>query len=100
VEHEENTLWDYAVFLPGMLREDGGLQSAGEVQTSLNFQLVISSATNRLMKDFSYLALDEEAAALMREFQASLRALEREMEDRADRYWHVYPRQLEASVSA
>lgn len=100
VEHEENTLWDYAVFLPATLREDGGLQSAGEVQASLNFQLLISSATNRLMKDFSYLALDAEAAALMRDFQAKLRTLEQEMESRADRYWNIYPRQLEASVSA
>ncbi|MEX2262467.1 MAG: hypothetical protein WD696_10965 [Bryobacteraceae bacterium] len=100
VEHEENTLWDYGLFLPATLREDGGMQSAGEVQSSLNFQLVISSATNRLMKDFSYLALDSAAAALMRDFQARLRALDQDMESRADQYWNVYPRQLEASVSA
>ena len=58
VEHEQNTLWDYAVFLPTTVRQDGIGQSVGEVQSVLNFQFVISSATNRLMHYFSALALD------------------------------------------
>ena len=47
VEHEENTLWDYAVFLPTTVHSDGTGQTVGEVQLVLNFQYVVSSATNR-----------------------------------------------------
>lgn len=100
VEHEENTMWDYAVFLPTTVPSDGSPQSVGEVQSVLNFELVIGSATNRLMNDVSYLALDEGAARIMREFQSSLRALQEEMEQGPDHYWRVYPRDLEASISA
>jgi hypothetical protein len=100
VEHEQNTLWDYSVFLPTTVRQDGVAQSVGEVQSVMNFQIVISSATNRLINDISYLALDEGAAQIMREFRASLLALQAEMETEPDEYWRVYPQDLEASVSA
>ena len=100
VEHEENTMWDYAVFLPTTVRADGGPQSVGEIQSVLNFELLISSATNRLMNDLAYLALDEPAAQIMRDFRAALQSLQAEMEREGDHYWQVYPRQLEASVSA
>ncbi|MGH9281116.1 MAG: lipoxygenase family protein, partial [Acidimicrobiales bacterium] len=99
-EHEQNTMWDYAVFLPSSVREDGRPQSVGEVQNVLNFQLVISSATNRLLDDFSHLALDPGAARIMRDFRASLRMLQTELEAEGDHYWVVYPQDLEASVSA
>jgi arachidonate 15-lipoxygenase len=100
VEHEENTMWDYAVFLPSTVPADGSPQSVGEVQSVLNFELVIGSATNRLLGDLTHLALDEGAARIMRGFQASLRALQEEMERDGDHYWRVYPRDLEASISA
>jgi hypothetical protein len=100
VEHEENTMWNYAVFLPATVHADGTEQSVGEVQTVMNFQLVISSATNRLMADFTHLALDAEAAKIMRDFNASLRFLQTRMENEPDRYWRIYPSDLEASVSA
>jgi hypothetical protein len=100
VEHEENTMWDYAVFLPATVHADGTDQTVGEVQSVMNFQLVISSATNRLMADFTHLALDEGAAAIMRDFQSSLHALQTRMENEPDRYWRIYPADLEASVSA
>ena len=100
VEHEENTMWDYAVFLPATVRADGSPQSVGEVQSVLNFELLISSATNRLMNDLAYLALDEGGAKIMREFRAALQSLQAEMEREGDHYWRVYPRELEASVSA
>jgi hypothetical protein len=82
------------------VRQDGVAQSVGEVQSVMNFQIVISSATNRLINDISYLALDEGAAQIMREFRASLLALQAEMETEPDEYWRVYPQDLEASVSA
>lgn len=100
VEHEQNTLWDYSVFLPTTVREDGVGQSMGEVQSVLNFQLVIASATNRLLNDVSHLALDDRAAQVMRDFQFTLRALQSEMEQGPDHHWLVYPKDLEASVSA
>lgn len=100
VEHEENTLWDYAVFLPTTVHGDGTGQTVGEVQTVLNFQFVISSATNRLMSDVTHLALDERAAEIMRNLQTRLKELQAEMESGPDHYWQIYPKSLEASVSA
>jgi Lipoxygenase len=100
VEHEENTLWDYAVFLPTTVHSDKSGQTVGEVQLVLNFQYVVSSATNRLMNDFTHLALDERAADIMRNLQKRLKELQAEMESGPDHYWHVYPKSLEASVSA
>lgn len=100
VEHEQNTQWDYAVFLPNTVHADGGPQSVGEVRCVMDFQMIISLATNRLLGDLPYLALDERGAEVMRRFQASLRQLQAELEQEPDHYWHVYPEDLEASVSA
>ena len=93
-------MWDYSVFLPTTVRKDGLPQSVGEVQNVMNFQFLISSATNRLMSDLTHLALDEEAAAIMRDLQSGLTALQTDMENEPDHYWSIYPRDLEASVSA
>lgn len=93
-------MWDYAVFLPTTVAADGSPQSVGEVQSVLNFELVIGSATNRLTSDMTHLALDAGGARIMGDFRASLGALQAEMERGPDHYWRVYPRDLEASVSA
>lgn len=100
VEHEQNTMWDYAVFLPSTVRADGLPQSVGEVQSVLNFEVLIGLATNRLTSDFSYLALDEAAAGTMRQFRESLHDQQEEWEREPDHYWRVYPSSLEASISA
>jgi hypothetical protein len=100
VEHEENTLWDYAVFLPTTVHSDGTIQTVGEVQSALNFEFVISSATNRLINDQTHLALDRRAAEIMTNLQTGLKELQAEMESGTDHYWRVYPKELESSVSA
>jgi arachidonate 15-lipoxygenase len=100
VGHTENSLRDYAVFLPTNVRGDGVGQSVGEVQLTLNFQLLITSPTTLLLHDFSHLALDADAAEIMRRFQAKLWERQREMEHEPDHYWSLYPSELEASVSA
>lgn len=100
VEHEDNTMWNYAMFLPATVREDGGPESAGQVQSVLNFEMVIASAANRLMHDFSHVALDPGGAAIMRSFQARLAALQQQMEQEPAAHWRIYPESLEASVSA
>jgi len=100
VEHEDNTMWDYAVFLPATVREDGQPESRGQLQSVLDFQVIISSATNRLMHDASHVALDPAGAQVMRDFQAGLAGLQRELDSQPDRYWRIYPKNLEASISA
>jgi hypothetical protein len=100
VEHEDNTMWYYAMFLPATVRADGRGESAGQVQAVVNFELLISSATNRLMNDSSHVALDARGAAVMRAFQSRLRRLQEEMERQPARYWTIMPRDLEASISA
>jgi hypothetical protein len=100
VEHEDNTMWDYAMFLPATVREDGQPESRGQVQSVVDFQVIISSATNRLMHDASHVALDAAGARVMRDFQARLAALQDELEAQPDRYWRIYPKNLEASISA
>jgi arachidonate 15-lipoxygenase len=100
VEHYENTLWDYAVFLPTTVHRDETIQTVGEVQSVLNFEFVISSATNRLMKGQTHLALDTRAAEIMTRLQTGLKELQDEMESGSDNYWRVYPKELDSSVSA
>jgi len=100
VAHTENSLWNYAVFMPPTVRRDGMGQSVGEVQLTLNFQFLITSPATLLLHDISQLALDARAAEIMEGFQASLRGLQREMDQGPDRFWHLHPRELQASVSA
>jgi hypothetical protein len=99
IGHDENSLWDYAVFMPTLVHADGLPMTLGETQCVSNFQLVICSAVSDLMADFSHLALDAEGAALMRRLQRDLAALQREMEAGDDRYWRVYPATLKSSVA-
>ena len=100
VEHEDNTMWNYAMFLPATVRADGRGQSVGEVQAVVNFELLISSATNRLMNDASHVALDAHGAAIMRGLQARLGRLHEAMAREPHRHWRILPRDLEASISA
>jgi hypothetical protein len=100
VEHEDNTMWNYAMFLPATVREDGGPESVGQVQSVLNFEMVIGSAANKLTRDSSYVALDSEAAAIMQRLRSRLLALQAEMDREPQRHWMIHPRDLEASVSA
>jgi hypothetical protein len=100
VEHEDNTMWNYAMFLPATVRADGRGQSVGEVQAVVNFELLISSATNRLMNDASHVALDTHGATIMRGLQDRLGRLHDTMAREPHRHWRILPRDLEASISA
>ncbi len=100
VEHEDNTMWNYAMFLPATVRADGRGQSVGEVQAVVNFELLISSATNRLMNDASHVALDSRGAVIMRGLQTRLTRLHHDMAREPHRHWRILPRDLEASISA
>ena len=99
VAHDENSLWDYAAFMPTVVHADGGPLTVGEVQCVTNFQLLICSATNALTKDFSYLALDRRGKERMRIFQKELLALQKELEAEGDHYWRLDPNQLKSSVA-
>jgi hypothetical protein len=100
VEHEDNTMWNYATFLPATVRQDGRAESVGQVQAIMDFEMVIASATNKLTRDFSHVALDAQGAGIMQRFQARLQALQQQMEREPRKHWRIYPRDLEASVSA
>jgi hypothetical protein len=99
VGHTENSLRDYAMFMPTTVRQDGAQQSVGQVQNIVNFQMLIATPTSLLLDDVSHLALDAPAAAVMRRFNQTLVELQREMEAQPSRYWQVFPSQLEAGVS-
>jgi hypothetical protein len=99
VAHTENSLWHYALGMPTTVRQDGSGQPIGEVQMTLDFQLVITSPATLLLDDISHLALDHEAARIMRGFQGNLWQLQRELESTPDRYWRLLPREVAASVS-
>ena len=99
VGHDENSLWDYAVFMPTLVHADGLPMTVGEIQCVSNFQLVICSAVSDLMNDFSYLAVDTEGARIMQQLQADLADLQRQLEAAGDRYSHVYPATLKSSVA-
>ena len=57
----------------------------------INFELLISSATNRLMNDASHVALDPEGAAIMRGLQSRLVRLQEQMEREPQRHWQIRP---------
>lgn len=99
VTHTENGLWIYAPFIPTTVRQDGVGQPTGEVQMTLDFQMLTTSPTTLLLHDVSHLALDQGSAAIMRNFHANLRNLQRELEQAPDRWWRLLPRDIEASVS-
>ena len=100
VEHEENTLWEYAPFLPTLVHADGSERTTGEVQGVMDFQMMISTQTNYLVQDHSHLGLDPVAKELMRSFRQRLLTLDEEIAGGPDRYWRLLPTTLKASVSA
>ena len=99
IGHTENSLRDYAMFMPTTVRRDGAQQSVGQVQNIVNFQMLIATPTSLLLDDISHLALDAPAAAVMRRFNQTLVDLQREMAAEPSRYWQLFPSQLEAGVS-
>ncbi len=99
VAHEENSLWDYAVFMPTVVHADGQPMTVGEVQCVSNFQLLICSATNSLLNDFSYLALERQGKECMRNLQRELVALQKELDAAGDYYWRLDPNTLKSSVA-
>lgn len=99
IAHEETSLWDYAVFMPTVVHEDGLPMTVGETQCVSNFQFLICSAINYLTNDFSHLALDAQGAAIMRQFQDALAEMQAEMQAGGDHYWRLYPNTLKSSVA-
>jgi len=99
VGHTENSLSNYAMFMPTTVRRDGVLPSVGEVQNIVNFQFLITSPTTLLTSDASHLALDEPAAEIMRGFRRNLLAWQDEMERQPARHWQLFPNEIEAGVS-
>jgi len=99
VGHTENSLLNHAVFMPATVRRDGLPPSVGEIQNIVNFQLLITAPTTLLVDDVSHLALDAGAAEIMRGFRRQLLALQDEMERQPRRHWHLFPNEIEGSVS-
>lgn len=99
VAHTENSLRNFAEFMPTTVRQDGRQQSVGEVQNTINFQLLIATPTTLLLADNSHLALDARGAEIMRAFYRDLVETQRRMEAEPQRYWQLFPAELEASVS-
>ncbi len=100
VAHTENSLQNYAVFMPTTVRQDGSQQSVGEVQNIVNFQLVIATPTSHLLSDISYLALDRRAAGIMGRLRDDFLDLQREMEGQPSRHWQLFPKEIDMSVSS
>lgn len=98
--HTENSLFNYACFLPTSVHRDGTQQTVGEVQCAVNFQYLITARTTLMMDDFSHLALDDGARRVMRDFRQSLLDLQADMAAEEPRYWQLFPAELEAAVSA
>ncbi|GAC1362931.1 MAG: hypothetical protein NVSMB32_03880 [Actinomycetota bacterium] len=98
--HTENSLFNYASFLPTSVHADGTQQTLGEVQCTVNFQFLITARTTLLGDRVSHVALDSAGAQIMQDYERSLVELENEIRAQESRYWHVLPSELEASVSA
>jgi hypothetical protein len=99
IAHEENSLWNYMMYMPTIVHEDGLPMTVGEVQCVSNFQLLICAATTSLLDDFSHLALDAAGKACMRKFNRKVVELQTELDASGDHYWRLDPKELKSSVA-
>ena len=77
--------------MPTTVRQDGRQQSVGEVQNTINFQLLIATPTTLLLADNSHLALDARGAEIMRAFYRDLVETQRRMEAEPQRVLAAFP---------
>lgn len=105
VQHEVlgTNLWNYQLWthvIPCRIYEDGRREPVDVYQRLLNANLNLNIYRAQIMRDFGYLAIDEQGRELFAAFLEELEALNDEMHAEPATPWKIYPDILEANMNA
>lgn len=103
-QHEAHgtLLWNYQMWTqvqPVRVSADGGPEPVDVYQRLLNANFGLNIHRTPMMRDFSYLAVDERGRAAFRAYLADLLALQTRLEAEPKALWKVYPEMLEANMN-
>ena len=104
VEHEMVGvgLWNYQLWTtaaPVRVYANDRRERADVYQRLVNFNFLLNVPRTPLVQDFSYLALDEPAAAEFRRFLSELQQLQHVLDAEPPAPWKVSPKVLEANIN-
>lgn len=104
VEHEADGtgLWNYQLWphvQPVRVYWEDRRLPIDVYQRLVNANFMLNVGRASLLKDFSYLALDNDGASAMRTFRAELKALQKQMDQLPRTVWRITPRILEANIN-
>ncbi|MEX0345552.1 MAG: lipoxygenase family protein [Rhizobiaceae bacterium] len=105
VQHEVlgTNLWNYQMWtqiIPSRIYTNRQREPVDVFQRLLNANLNLNIYRAQLMRDFTYLAIDEAGREVFRQFLGDLEALNRDMRQHPDAHWKIYPDILEANMNA
>ena len=105
VQHEVlgTNLWNYQLWthiIPCRIYTNGQREPVDVYQRLLNANLNLNIYRAQLMRDFTYLAVDETGRQLFQQFFDDLEKLNRQMRQQPAAHWRIYPDILEANMNA
>jgi Animal haem peroxidase len=105
VQHEMlgTFLWNYQLWThrqPVRLYRDGRREPLDVYQRLINANFNLNVKRTPLVKDYSYLALDEPGRHAFRQFERELCALDQKMKEDPWAVWKIYPKMLEVNINA
>ena len=105
VQHEMlgTFLWNYQLWThrqPVRLYRDGRREPLDVYQRLINANFILNVTRSPLVKDYSYLALDEPGRNAFRQFERELCELDQKMNDDPWAIWKIYPKMLEVNINA
>jgi len=105
VHHETlgTNLWDYQLWthvIPCRVYDDEQRVPVDVYQRLVNANFNLNIHRAKLMRDFTYLAVDQNGKKLFQQFRNELEELNRRMRQVPEVPWQIYPDVLEANVNA
>ncbi len=95
-------LWNYQMWTqvqPIRVYADGRREPVDVYQRLVNANFGLNIRRTPMMRDYSYLAVDERGRAAFRAYLADLLALQTRLEAEPTALWKVYPEMLEANMN-
>ena len=96
-------MWDYQLWThrqPARVYEDFRREPLDVYQRLVNANYNLNVHRRALMDDFTHVALDYRAKAVMLQFQSELATLQAAMDSHPWAVWRLYPRELEVNINA
>ena len=98
-----SNMWDYQLWThrqPARVYEDFRREPLDVYQRLVNANYNLNVHRRSLMDDFTHLALDYRAKAVMLQFQSELATLQAAMDSQPRAVWRLDPRELEVNINA